>query len=53
MSEICDLTPAGIRGRYGDKSYAKSWCRFLNAREPTAGYKGWREQVKVFITVLG
>jgi len=52
MSEICDLTTAGIRGRYGEISYAKSWCGFLNAREPTAAYKGWREQVKAYITVL-
>jgi len=52
MSEICDLTPARIRGRYGEISYAKSWCGFLNAREPTAAYKGWREQVKAYITVL-
>jgi len=40
-------------GRYGDISYAKSWCGFLNAREPTPAYKGWREQVKAYITVLG
>jgi len=53
MSEICDLTTAGIRGRYGERSYAKGWCGFLNAREPTAAYKGWREQVKAYITVLG
>jgi len=53
MSEICDLTTAGMRGRYGEISYAKSWCGFLNAREPTAAYKGWREQVKAYITVLG
>jgi len=53
MSEICDLTTAGIEGRYGEISYAKSWCGFLNAREPTAAYKGWREQVKAYITVLG
>jgi len=53
MSEICDLTTAGIRGRYGEISYAKSWCGFLNAREPPAAYKGWREQVKAYITVLG
>ena len=25
----------------------------MNAREPTAAYKGWREQVKAYITVLG
>jgi len=53
MSEICDLTTAGIRGPYGEISYAKSWCGFLNAREPTAAYKGWREQVKAYIMVLG
>jgi len=53
MAEICDLTTAGIRGRYGEISYAKSWCGFLNAREPTAAYKGWREQVKAYITVHG
>jgi len=53
MSEICDLTRAGIRGRYGEISYAKSWCGFLNSREPTAAYKGWREQVNAYITVLG
>jgi len=53
MAEICDLTPAGIRGRYGEISYAKSWCGFLNAREPTAAYKGSREQVKAYIPVLG
>ena len=53
MSEIWDLTTAGIRGRYGEIAYAKSWCGFLNAREPTAAYKGWREQVKASITVLG
>jgi len=53
MSEICDLTTAGIRGRYGEISYAKSWCGFLNAREPTAAYKAWREQFKAYITVLG
>jgi len=53
MSEICDLTTAGIRGRYGEISYPKSWCGFLNAREPTAVYKGWREQVKAYITVHG
>jgi len=53
MSEIGDLTTAGIMGRYGEISYAKSWCGFLNAREPTAGYKVWREQVKAYITVLG
>jgi len=52
MSEICDLTIARIRGHYGEISYAKSWCGFLNAREPTAAYKGWREQVKAYITVL-
>ena len=53
MSEICDLTTAGIRGRYGEISYPKSWCGFLNARELTAVYQGWREQVKAYITVLG
>jgi len=53
MSEICDVTTAGIRGRYGEISYAKSWCGFLNAREPTAAYKVWREQVKAYIAVLG
>jgi len=53
MSEICDLTTAGIMGRYGEISYAKSWGGFLNAREPTAAYKGWHEQVKAYITVLG
>jgi len=53
MSEICDLTTAGIRGRYGEISYAKSWCGFVNACEPTAAYKGWREQVKAYITVRG
>jgi len=53
MSEICNLTTAGIRGRYWEISYAKSWCGFLNAREPTAAYKGWRKQVKAYITVLG
>jgi len=52
MSEICDLATAGIRGRYGEISYAKSWCQFLNTREPTAAYKGGREQVKAYITVL-
>jgi len=52
MSEICDLTTVGIRGRYGEISYAKSWCGFLNAREPTAAYKGWRQQVKAYIRVL-
>ena len=34
-------------------SYAKSWCGFLNAREPTAAYRAWCEQVKEYITVLG
>jgi len=53
MSEICDLTTAGIRGRYREISYAQSWCGFLNAREPTAAYKGWRQQVKAYITVVG
>jgi len=53
MSEICNLTTAGITGRYGEISYAKSWSGFLNAREPTAAYKGWREQVKAYITGLG
>jgi len=53
MSAICDLTTAGIRGRYREVSYAKSWCGFLNAGEPTAAYKGWLEQVKAYITVLG
>jgi len=53
MSEICDLTTAGIRGGYGEISYAKSWCGFLNTREPPAAYKGGREQVKAYITVLG
>jgi len=52
MSEICDVATAGIRGRYGEISYTKSWCGFLNAREHTAAYKGWREQVKAYITVL-
>jgi len=53
MSEICHLPTAGIWGRYGEISYAKSWCGFLNAREPTAAYKGWCEQVKAYITVPG
>jgi len=53
MSEIGDLTTAGIRGCYGEISYAKRWCGFLNAREPTAAYKGSCEQVKAYITVLG
>jgi len=52
MSEICDLTTAGIRGRYVEISCGKSWCGFLNARVPTAAYMGWREQVKAYITVL-
>jgi len=52
MSEICELTTAGITGRYGEISYAKSWCGFLNACEPTAVYKAWRAQVKAYITVL-
>jgi len=53
ISELCDLTTAGIRGRYGEISYAKSCCGFFNAREPTAAYKEWREQVKAYITVVG
>jgi len=53
MSEICDLRTGGIRGRYGEISYAKGWCRLLNACEPTAAYKGWPEKVKGCITVLG
>jgi len=53
MSEICGLTIAGIRGRYGEISYAKNWCGFLNAGKPIAAYKGWREQVKAYIMVLG
>jgi len=53
MSEICDLTTAGIRWRNREVSYAKSRCGFLNAREPTAACKGWRKQVKAYITVLG
>jgi len=53
ISEICDLTTARIRGRYGEISYAKSWCGLLHACEPTAVYKGWRKQVKAYITVLG
>ena len=53
ISEICDLTTAGIRGRYGEISYPKSWCGFLNARELTAAYQELREQVKAYITVLG
>jgi len=53
MSEICDLTTAGIMGRYGEISYAKSWYEFLNTGKPTAAYKGWREQVKGYITVVG
>jgi len=52
MSEICDLTTAGIRWGSGEISYAKSWCGFLKAREPTAAYKGWGEQAKPYITVL-
>jgi len=52
MSEICDLTTAGIRGRYGEICYAKSCCGFFNAYEPTAAYKRCREQVKAYITVL-
>ena len=54
MSEICDLTTAGIRERYAEISYAKTLFEFLNAREPepTARYKRWREQVKAYITVL-
>jgi len=53
MSEIGDLTTAGIWGHYGHISYAKSWCGFLNTLGPTAAYTGWREQVKAYITVLG
>jgi len=53
MSEICYLTTVGIKGRYGEISYAETWGGFLKAREPTAAYKGWREQVKAYITVLG
>jgi len=53
MSEICDLTTAGIRGLYGEISYAKSWCRLLNACEPTAAYKGSREQLNAYIMVFG
>jgi len=53
MAEMWDLTTAGIRGRYGEISYAKSWYGFLNAGEPRAAYKGWREQVKEYIMVLG
>jgi len=53
MSEICYLTTAGIRRRYGEISYTKCSCGFLNAREPTAVYKGWREQVQAYIMVLG
>ena len=52
MSEICDLTTAGIRGRYGEISYTKSWCGFVNPGEATAAYQGWDEQVKAYITVL-
>ena len=52
MSEIWDLSTAGIRGRYGEICYAKSGSGFLNAREHTAGYRGWREQVKAYIMVL-
>ena len=52
MSEICDLTWASVRGRYGEINYAKSWCGFFDARAPAATYKGWRERVKAYITVL-
>ena len=52
MSEICDLTWASVRGRYGEINYAKSWCGFFDARAPAATYKGWRDRVKAYITVL-
>ena len=52
MSEICDVTTAGIRGHYAEISYPKPACGFLNARKPTAAFKGWREEVKAYIMVL-
>jgi len=52
MPGICDITTDGIRGHYGEISDAERCCGFLNAREPTAAYKGWRYQVKAYITVL-
>jgi len=42
-----------MRGRYGEISNTKSWFGFLNAHEPTAAYKEWREPGKAYITVLG
>ena len=51
-SEICDLTWASVRGRYGEINYPKGWCWFFDARAPAATYKGCHEKVKAYITVL-
>jgi hypothetical protein len=41
------------RGRYGDISYAKSWCGFAHPRRLTKLYKSWREHIKGYITTRG
>ena len=54
IQESLVLTASVIRGRYGEISYAKSWCGFphLN-RDGTKGpYKTWRDQIKAYITAL-
>jgi len=51
VAEICDLTTARIKMYYGAISKPETWCALVNAGEPTAGYKGAREQVKAGISV--
>ena len=38
------------RGRFGDISYAKSWCGFPNPRKISTHYLNWRHDVKAYIT---
>ena len=38
------------RGRFGDISYAKSWCGFPNPRKISMHYLNWRHDVKAYIT---
>ena len=48
------ITAGGIRGRYGEISYAQSWCGFphLNRDGIKGPYKTWRNHSKVYITAI-
>lgn len=46
------LIVGGIRERYGEINYAKSWCGFPKSEATKGPFKTWRDQIKAYIMAL-